>query len=334
MSEKISVVTGASGHVGYPLVKLLCDSGEKVRILIRKDLPIFDCFSAERVYGDVTDPESLEKAFEGADVVYHLAGMIEIKAGNDEPVWRVNVDGTKNVVEACKKCGVKRLVYASSVDAIPPLPDNQEMTEIYDFNPDNLEGTYAKTKAAATNYVLNNNGVDGLETVVTHPGACIGPYDFKVSSVGEMVRMFVNGAFPVTLTFGAYNFVDVRDVANGMYLASTKGTPGHCYILTGNVMTCGELISCLAKICGRKDPKIPLSRGLANTVAPLMEVYYKALDKTPLFTRYSIRKLCSNCNFSYKKAADDLGYAPMSAEQSFADMVAWIKENEPKKKKK
>jgi len=334
MSDKISLVTGATGHIGYALLKELVDSGEKVRILIRKDSKQFDGIECEKVYGDVTDLDALLKAFEGVDVVYHLAGMIEIKAGNDVPVWRVNVDGTKNVVEACKKCGVKRLVYASSVDAIPPLPGNQEMAEIYDFNPDNLEGTYAKTKAVATKYVLQNNGVDGLETVVTHPGACIGPYDFKVSSVGEMVRMFVNGAFPVTLSFGAYNFVDVRDVAQGMYLASTKGTPGHCYILKQDVMTCGELISCLAKICGRPDPKIPLSLGLANTFAPIMEVYYKALDKTPLFTRYSIRKLCSNCNFTYKKAADDLGYAPMSAEQSFRDMVDWIKENEPKKKKK
>lgn len=119
-------------------------------------------------------PLLLKKAFEGADVVYHLAGVIEINKGNEDMTWKVNVDGTKNVVEACKKCGVKRLVYASSVDAYPPLPDNQVMREISHFNPEILDGTYAKTKATATNYVFENND-DKLETVVCYPGACCGP---------------------------------------------------------------------------------------------------------------------------------------------------------------
>ena len=129
MGDKLSVVTGATGHVGYALVKELEARGENFRILIRKDSKIFDGINCERVFGDVTDPASLEKAFEGADVVYHLAGVIEINKGNEDMTWKVNVDGTKNVVEACKKCGVKRLVYASSVDAYPPLPDNQVMRE-------------------------------------------------------------------------------------------------------------------------------------------------------------------------------------------------------------
>ena len=125
MGDKLSVITGATGHVGYALVKELEARGENFRILIRKDSKIFDGINCERVFGDVTDPASLEKAFDGADVVYHLAGVIEINKGNEDMTWKVNVDGTKNVVEACKKCGVKRLVYASSVDAYPPLPDNQ-----------------------------------------------------------------------------------------------------------------------------------------------------------------------------------------------------------------
>ena len=236
MSERISVVTGATGHIGYALLMKLVAKNEKVRILIRKDSSIFDGIDAEKYYGDVTDPESLERAFEGADIVYHLAGMIDVTSGHEETIWNVNVEGTKNVVKACRKCNVKRLVYASSVDAIPPLPGNELMTEISSFNPDNLEGTYAKTKAVATQYVLDNNS-DTLETVVTHPGACIGPYDFKTSNVGEMVRMYMNGKFPVSLNFGAYNFVDVRDVADGMYAAADKGKAGECYILTGEVVT-------------------------------------------------------------------------------------------------
>ena len=195
------------------------------------------------------------------------------------------------------------------------------------------DGTYAKTKATATNYVFENND-DKLETVVCYPGACCGPYDFKVSSVGEMVRMFLKGKFPVSLSFGAYNFVDVRDVAKGMIGAAEKGRPGEGYILTDEVVTVDQLIHMLADICGFKAPSLKISLGLANAFAPLMEVYYNAAKKTPLFTRYSIRKLTSNCNFSCEKAKEELGYAPMGAKQSFTDMVAWIKEYEGTGKKK
>lgn len=323
MAERISVVTGATGHIGYALLLKLIESNEKVRILIRKDSSIFDGIDAEKYYGDVTDPESLEKAFEGADVVYHLAGMIDVTSGHEEQIWKINVEGTKNVVKACRKTGVKRLVYASSVDAIPPLPGNELMSEISEFNPDNLEGTYAKTKAVATQYVLDNNS-EALETVVTHPGACIGPYDFKTSNIGEMVRMYMNGMFPVSLSFGAYNFVDVRDVAAGMYAAADKGRAGESYILTGQVVTVDELLHILGRKTGIPTSRIKLSYGFSKIIAPGAELYYGIANKTPLFTPYSIRKLVSNCNFSIEKARRELGYDPMSVEQSISDMVDWI----------
>lgn len=326
--EKISLVTGATGHIGYALLKELVDKGEKVRILIRKDVPVFDGIECEKVYGDVTDSESLEKAFEGVDVVYHLAGVIDINPGMEDLTWKVNVNGTKNVVRACQKCGVRRLVYASSVDAFPPLPDNQLMTELDHFSPDTLDGTYAKTKAIATQFVLDSVHNDGLDAVVVHPGACLGPYDFKVSSVGEMVRMFIKGNFPVTLSFGAYNFVDVRDVAKGMYAAAQKGGKGDCYILCGEQISVDGFIKAVAKACGRKAPKISLSYKLVTPFAPIMEKYYSITKTTPLFTRYSIRKLMSNCNFSIEKARKELGYEPMSVQQSADDMVKWIKEYE------
>lgn len=329
MNEKISLVTGATGHIGFALLKELVGAGETVRILIRKDSRQFDGIECEKVYGDVTDPAALEKAFEGVDVVYHLAGIIDINADQEDKIWNVNVGGTKNVVAACEKCGVRRLVYASSVDAFRPLPDNQLMREVDKFNPDELDGTYAKTKATATQFVLDEVKAGKIDAVITHPGACIGPYDFKVSNVGEMVRMFMNGSFPVTLNFGAYNFVDIRDVAHGMYMAAQKGGKGECYILCAEEpISVDGFIKATAAACGKKAPKFPLTYGFAKAVAPLAEVYYKAAKKTPLFTRYSIRKLVSNCNFSIEKAKNELGYSPMSVQQSVNDMVQWIRENE------
>lgn len=143
-----------------------------------------------------------------------------------------------------------------------------------------------------------------------------------------MVRMYMRGKFPVSLAFGMYNFVDVRDVAKGMHSAAEKGRPGECYILTSEAVTVDQLLHILAEKTGIPASKFKLPLWLAQAAAPLMEVYYKAAHKTPLFTRYSLRKLNSNCNFSIEKAERELDYHPMSARESFHDMVDWIAEHE------
>ena len=145
-----------------------------------------------------------------------------------------------------------------------------------------------------------------------------------------MVRMFVKGNFPCSLSFGAYNFVDVRDVAKGMYAAAQKGKKGDCYILCGEMISTDGFIKAVAKACGKKAPGFKMPYSVVKPVAPLMEKYYAITKTTPLFTRYSIRKLMSNCNFSIEKARKELGYDPMSVQQSVDDMVAWIKEYEQK----
>ena len=333
MAQTVCCLTGATGHVGYAILKELQEHPEKdVRILLRKDPGIFEGLRCEKVKGDITDYESLLRAFEGCEIVYHVAGCVEIKPGNEEFVYNVNVNGTKNVIRACRKAGVRRLVYMSSVDTYVPLPDGEEMHEVYRYDPDELEGTYAKTKAEATQLVLDANGRDGVETVVCQPSACMGPYDFKVSSVGSMIRMFSSGHFPITMTFGGYNFVDVRDVAIGTVAAGDKGGAGEVYLLCNKSCTVDEFIRLLAEVCGNKPPRIRLGKGIIDFAAPIMEGYYKAMKKPAIFTRYAVRKLCSNCNFSYEKAARELGYAPRPLEESLRDTVEWIRETEAAEK--
>ena len=328
MQPPLYVITGATGHIGYALLKRLEARGARVRILIRKDTPVFDGIECEKVYGDVTDPDSLIPAFEGADVVFHLAGIIDINVGHEDLLWKVNFEGTKNVVRAVQKCGVRRLVYASSVDVFVPLPDNRIMRETDTFDVTELDGTYARTKAAATNLILHTVRTENLDAVIVFPGACIGPYDFKVSNIGEMVRKSMHGSFPASITFGAYNFVDVRDVADGMIAAAEKGRRGEGYILCGEQITTHGFIKTVAEVCGKKAPRIRVGKGIGRGAAPITEVYYKISHETPLFTRYSIRKILSNCNFSIDKARKELGYDPMSIRQSLKDMVDWIRENE------
>ncbi len=329
MEKKTVCLTGATGHVGYAiLMELQKHEDKNVRILIRKNVDIFDGLRCEKHKGDITDYESLLRAFEGCDIVYHVAGCVEIKPGNEDFVYNVNVNGTKNVLRACRKVGVKKLVYMSSVDTYVPLPGNEVMHEVYHYDPDALEGTYAKTKAEATQLVLDANGRGGVETVVCQPSACMGPYDFKVSSVGSMIRMFSKGAFPITMTFGGYNFVDVRDVAAGTVAAGDKAPGGEVYILCNTSVTVDEFLRLLSAASGNAAPKIKLGKGVIDFAAPIMERYYKAMNKPAIFTRYAVRKLCSNCNFSYEKAARELGYSPRPLEESLKDTLAWIKENE------
>ena len=329
MEKKTVCLTGATGHVGYAILKELQKHEDKeIRILIRKDSDIFDGLRCDKRKGDITDYESLIRAFEGCDIVYHVAGCVEIKPGNEDFVYNVNVNGTRNVIRACRKMGVKKLVYMSSVDTYVPLPDNQVMHEVYHYDPNELEGAYAKTKAEATQMVLDANGRGGVQTVVCQPSACMGPYDFKVSSVGSMIRMFSKGNFPITMTFGGYNFVDVRDVAYGTVAAGDKAPGGEVYILCNKSVTVDEFIRMLGAAAGHKPPKIKLGKGVIDFAAPIMERYYKAMNKPAIFTRYAVRKLCSNCNFSYEHAQKDLGYNPRPLEVSLKETLAWIAETE------
>ena len=322
-----AVITGANGHIGYALVKELIDKGQRPRLLLRRKTALFDGMDCDISLGDITQPDTLLAAFEGAQVVYHLAGLIEVGGGNDAAVWNTNVDGTLNVIAACKACGVKRLVYCSSVDAIPPAQHGKTMTEPASYSSGPLNGTYAKTKAIAAQAALAS-AQEGFDVVVGMPSACIGPYEFKRSNLGELVRMFIKFPFPITMRFGGYNFVDVRDVAQGLAAMGEKGRPGESYILSGEFMDCDRLIRTLAELNGRKPPKLPLPRVLATAGAVPAELYYKLMRKTPLFTRYSIRKIMENGLFSYEKATRDLGYNPRSVRDSLRDMIAWIKENE------
>ena len=146
-----------------------------------------------------------------------------------------------------------------------------------------------------------------------------------------MIELYLKGLFPVTLTFGGYNFVDVRDVADGMIAAAEKGRGGECYYLCGERLSVEEFIGALAKINGKKPPKIGLGKKTMLRLCPAIAVFFKLMKLPPVVTPFSLNKICENCNFSYEKAAADLGYAPMSAYESLRDTVAWIKEKNAKK---
>lgn len=320
------IVTGATGHIGNVLIRELYHHGYQIRaiVLAKDDATMIEPL-AEIIRGNILDRAFLDATLQDADVVFHLAGIVEIGSGKKKTIMKVNVEGTKNVLDSCLKNGIPRLVYTSSVHAIPELPKDQWMTEVDRFDPDLVHGLYAKSKAMATSLVLAAKD-SPLDVVVVHPSGVIGPFDFKLSNVSQVFIDFLCGRLNAYLS-GGYNFVDVRDVAAGIRLAAEKGQRGECYILSGSEITVKELLDEIAAIEGRKRIKTKLAFWFILSMSYLAEFYYKLAKSKPLFTHYSILVLRSNRHFDNSKAVCELGYATRDIRESIRDTYWFAVEN-------
>lgn len=319
------LVTGAGGHLGSILVRRLLDQARKVRALVFPGEESYVPDSVEKVTGDITDPSSLEPFFDRSSyesaVLYHCAAVITIASGEDKHAWNVNVNGTRNVLEQAKNAQVDRMVYVSSVHAIPELPDSEVITEVDHFSPDLVSGAYAKSKAAAAQEVLEAAS-DGLNASIVHPSGIIGPGDKRLGN--HMIRTILSmaeGKIPVSLA-GGYDFVDARDVAEGMLACEEKGRKGQCYILSGHYVTITNLLCGIRELTGKAGRCWEMPYGLAKAFAPVSEAVNHLFGvKKPLFTPYSIATLHSNGNFSHEKASRELGYSPRSLKDTLRDTL-------------
>lgn len=329
-ATRLWIVTGAAGFVGNVLVRELVARGEAVRAVLRsglrpRSLAGVDC---ERVAGDVLDPASLRAAFaapEGVDaIVVHAAGAVAITERVPESVRAVNVDGTRNVVEACRAAGVARLVEVSSVHAIPEPADGGTIREADVIDADAVHGEYARTKAEATRLVLE---ADDLDRVVVHPSGVIGPGDYGDTHLTRLIRDAVAGRLPVVVA-GGYDFVDVRDVAVGVIAAAERGRDGACYLLTGHYATAREVVH-LAMRASRRRAWLPpiLPFWIARIAAPLGEWVARRRGVVPLFTAYSLHTLRSNGDFDCSRAARELGWSPRPLARTVLETVDWLAEH-------
>jgi len=320
------VVTGATGHIGNVLVRELSARNEKIKAVIPfgEDTTAIKDLDLEIVRGDVRDIELLKQAIEGANIVYHLAGIISILPGKRWLLQEVNVKGTRNVVEACLKSRVKRLVYVSSIHAIKEPPRGTVIDETQPFDPSSVLGDYAKSKAQATLEVLE--GVrKGLDAVIVCPTGVIGPYDFKGSDMGQLILSYIHNKMKACID-GAYDFVDVRDVAKGIVLAAEKGKKGQSYILSGERISVPGLFSMLEKITGIRAPKFKVPCQLARVIGIVATPYYLLTKSKPLITKDSIDVLASNSYISSQKAKHELGYTSRPIWESLVDSVTWFKQ--------
>lgn len=321
------LVTGATGHIGNVLIRELLASGEAVRAMVlpKDDLTPIQDLDVEITVGDVLDKASLRIAMQGVDTVFHLAGMISILPGDAALLQRINVDGTRNMLEAAKEMHIKRFVYTSSIHALARIPHGTTVDESISFDPTGCMGDYDKSKAMASLEVMKA-AADGLDAVIVCPTGVIGPHDYKSSEMGTLIRNAVTSRLLFSIE-GAYDFVDVRDVARGAILAGRNGRKGETYILSGEWIKIHELLRSAMEIAGNRVTQIQLPLWLAKLAAGFTPAFYRFTRSKPQFTPYSIETIQSNAVISHRKASTELGYLPRSIKDSLTDTIQWLLEH-------
>ena len=330
--KKLYIITGANGFLGNNIIRKLEQNSEnEIRALVlpNDSIKALDNLNCKIYYGDITKKESLSSIFENTDgkevYVIHCAGVVYIKSKYNPIVYDVNVNGTKNIVDKVLEIDAK-LIYVSSVHSITEKPNNEKITEITNFDSGKVVGLYAKTKAEAAKYVIDAVKSKNLDACIIHPSGIIGPKDFGNSHLTQLIKEIANGKLFVCVK-GGYDFVDVRDVADGVISACKNGRKGECYILSNRYITIKELCDLVCHVQGRKKIKIVLPISFAKLIAPLFEMYYNLKKQTPLFTKYSLYTLSSNANFSNEKAKKDLNFKTRSITDTIKDTVEWINKN-------
>lgn len=321
------LVTGGAGHLGNVLVRTLLEKGEKLRVLVLpgEDVSSLEGLDCETVEGNILDPVQLRKAMEGVDLVYHMAALVAITSDKYEMMYRVNVEGTRNVIEACREMGVRRLVYTSSIHALGRTEGSAAVDETVEFDQTNPSGAYDRTKAIASSLV-QEAAKNGLDAVIVLPTGVIGPNDFRRSEMGEMLLAWMQDT-PSISTDGAYDFVDVRDVAEGHILAASLGRSGESYLLSGTQVTVSDYRQLVQEAAGIRSHEIKIPGWFVKLIAPLAEFYYKITHTRPRITRYAIETLQSNSCITCLKAETELGYRRRPLRETVADTVQWWREN-------
>jgi len=319
-----AVVTGASGHLGVNLIRSLLADGIEVRALVHRNRAPLRGLDVEIVAGDVTDPGALVAAFEGAEVVYHLAGVIVLGRDRGGAMRRVNVDGAAAAAHAAHRAAVGRFVLCSSIHSFDLGCDGGTVDESSPRVPPHSarHAPYDRSKADGERRVREEIAL-GLDGVIVHPTSVIGPWDFEPSRMGRVFLGMFERTLPA-LVDGSFDFVDVRDVAAGMRLAAERGAVGESYLLSGHRASVGDVAALAAKITGARPPRITIPNRAAALCAPLIEAFAGMAGSEPIYTRASIGILRNPPTVSRSKATRDLGYSVRSLEETIGDVYAWF----------
>jgi len=348
----VVVVTGAAGHLGATLVRELQARRQEVRALVHRDRRALDGLDVQIVSGDVTDEDSLQCAFSGADIVYHTAAYISISTGEQQRLQEVNVLGTRNVVEACLRSGVRRLVHVSSIEVLEgeplsaPVDESRPLIQSGTYAREKVSGdlgtavpkgllswtkpcglqryssSYAHSKAAGERQVRQGM-VRGLDVVILYPSAIIGPCDYRQGFPNAGLLAICEGRL-WALVEGGFNWVDVRDVAEGALRAAEHAPAGAKYILSGHWASLHDLAELAREITGVPVPRLVFPMWVARIGAPFVAAACRLAGRRPLYTSAALQPLDGNGEISHARAARELGYQPRPLRETVVDTLQWF----------
>jgi len=321
---KPTLITGATGFVGWHVTRMLLDRGDPVRALARDPARLTQLDGIEPVRGDLRDPTSLRAAVEGCGIVYHVAADYRLWTKQPEEMYRSNVDGTRSILEAARNAGVERVVYTSTVGCIgiPQVGLGDEDTPV---TLEEMNGTYKRSKFLAERVALEF-AAGGFPVVIVNPTLPVGDHDFKPTPSGKIVVDFVRGAMPAFMDTGL-NVVDVQDVARGHLAACERGNPGERYILGSENLTLHQIFGLLAGITGRSAPKIKVPYAVAYAAGAVSTAWASVTGKEPRAPLDGVRMARKKMWVRHDKAARELGYVPGPADQALKRAVTWFRSN-------
>ncbi|MGH8220735.1 MAG: hopanoid-associated sugar epimerase [Steroidobacteraceae bacterium] len=323
-----ALVTGASGFVGAAVARVLLARGWETRCLVRptSSRRNLEGLSVEAVLGDLTDASSLDRALEPCDALFHVAADYRLGVRDPSELYRANVDGTRNVLEAARRAGVARIVYTSSVATIGIPADGAPGDEQTPVRLEDMIGHYKRSKFLGEEVAREWARGSGAHVVIVNPSTPIGPGDVKPTPTGQIIVDAARGRTPAYVDTGL-NVVHVDDVAEGHLLALERGRSGERYILGGEDLTLRAILTRIADLVGGKPPRIRLPHAVVLPIAYLAEGYSRVTGRPTRVTVEGVRMSRKRMFFSSAKAVRELGYRWRPPREAFADAIRWFREN-------
>jgi dihydroflavonol-4-reductase len=325
MAKRTALVTGANGFVGAHVVRALLERGDSVRALVREhaDKRALDGLDCEHVIGDLRDPESVMRAVRGCDEVYHVAADYRLWVTDPSSMYAANVDGTRNILEAARSCGVSRVIHTSTVGALG-IGHNQVGREDTPVTLEDMVGPYKRSKYLAEQEAMRA-AREGLPVVIVNPSTPIGPLDYKPTPTGRIIVDFLNRRMPAYVETGL-NLAPVEDVARGHLLAAERGRIGEKYILGGENLTLQQMLAKLAALSGLPAPHFKIPYAMALGFALGAEAIARTITRrAPRASLTEVRMSRKHMFFDDTKARSELGYAPGAVDDALARAIEFFR---------
>ena len=322
-----ALVTGATGFVGSAVVRALIKTGVDVRVLTRRDSDFTNLqpYKIDGVFGDLRDKGSLHTALAGCRQVYHVAAHYALWARNPSIFYDVNVEGTRNLMEAARDAGTERIVYCSTIGAIGLPPDGGLGTEDTPVSLSQMAGHYKRSKFLAEQEVLRLAS-EGLPVVIVNPSAPVGEGDVKPTPTGQVIVDFMKGRMPAFIETGM-NLVDVDDVAVGHLLAMEKGRIGERYILGTKNLMLHEIFEILSTLTGIRAPTLKLPRLAVLPLAYLNQWLSNFTGREPRIPLEGVKMAKYKMHYDCSKAIRELGIPQTPPEIALEKAVRWFREH-------